>query len=374
MIQASEGLAACHNAPPGRRSRFRTAALIARALVILCAGLPACPLRSAPAEDDISAKLKPVPPCAALVTAAQSRQIPLEGIDAPGETNTFNAGDSVTFLVSLHQKGGKLTQWLIYIQALTPNEKELAAKAPKPLVVYDSLGSKMEFQSLPAPVTLRTLGPFTASETKKKPREPQEQNARTSLDRGFLSLGLEPAVATLYRLQQLDQPQIKGFFSTMDTPPAPDLVEKDRKLNAIAKLTPEEERAMCGADPALESYIQIVSQTKGLNDILYQVVDLPSIWSIIRHGGVNADLNVDMKHQQPMELSDWGLAPGAPVYRSPMSLLLNDHLSLKVTLIVTEPRPPLLACAGVVGLLAEKPGDKETYMTLRVISAHKTAK
>jgi len=38
-------------------------------------------------------------------------------------------------------------------------------------------------------------------------------------------------------------------------------------------------------------------------------------------------------------------------------------------LVVTRPKPPFLACAGVVGLLAERPGDPETYLTLRVLSA-----
>jgi hypothetical protein len=52
---------------------------------------------------------------------------------------------------------------------------------------------------------------------------------------------------------------------------------------------------------------------------------------------------------------------------------LNNDNVFNVTLVVTAPRPPLLACGGVIGLLAEKAGDKDTYLTLRIVSAHSSS-
>jgi hypothetical protein len=57
-----------------------------------------------------------------------------------------------------------------------------------------------------------------------------------------------------------------------------------------------------------------------------------------------------------------------------MTLSLNRHPSLDLTLVVTAPRSPLLSCAGVLGLLAEKPGDKNIYLNLRILSARRSAK
>ena len=54
-----------------------------------------------------------------------------------------------------------------------------------------------------------------------------------------------------------------------------------------------------------------------------------------------------------------------------MLLELNKQPALRVTFVVTSPKPPLLGCGGIVGMLAEKPGEKETYLTLRVISARR---
>jgi hypothetical protein len=42
---------------------------------------------------------------------------------------------------------------------------------------------------------------------------------------------------------------------------------------------------------------------------------------------------------------------------------------MRITLVATNPRPPLLICGGVVGVLLEKIGDEETCMTMRLVSA-----
>jgi len=68
----------------------------------------------------------------------------------------------------------------------------------------------------------------------------------------------------------------------------------------------------------------------------------------------------------------WGLPTGAPAYYLPIVLHLNHRPVLNLTFIVTAPRPPLLLCSGVVGLVAERPGDKTTRLIFRVLGAHCT--
>jgi len=53
----------------------------------------------------------------------------------------------------------------------------------------------------------------------------------------------------------------------------------------------------------------------------------------------------------------------------PMRVTLNQRPALYATLLVTDPHPPLLACSGIVGFVAQNPNDAENYMTFRVISA-----
>ena len=93
------------------------------------AGLYALMLQAhgADAPANVVPKLKPVPVCAALATAAKSNAIPIGQFDSPSNTNTLNPGDSATVLVTFFQKE-KQTQWLLYIEAAPPDPKEKPKK------------------------------------------------------------------------------------------------------------------------------------------------------------------------------------------------------------------------------------------------------
>jgi hypothetical protein len=247
------------------------------------------------------------------------------------------------------------------------------------MVLYDSLGSKMEFASRPEPVTLRTLGPFAASASTGKPPKAKDEFASFDLDEGFLSLGLDQAAAASMRIHQIeeakDHSKLGVAFNVGSLQPGAAEIERYRKWNEVLKLTPAEERAFCGCCPALVSYFNVVSQTRGLNDILFEIVKRPSLWSLMKSGaGMSVKFRFEKEHLGPTDARNWGLPFETKVYRSPLVLELNEQPALNLTLIVTSPRPPLLACAGIAGVLAEKPGDKETYLLLRVVGAHRAGK
>ena len=122
--------------------------------------------------------------------------------------------------------------------------------------------------------------------------------------------------------------------------------------------------------PALLSYSDIAKQTGGLNDVFLKIANMPSVWSVVWNVGVQASMEVESDRIAPADPAAWGLPPHTPAYYFPMLLELNNGEPFNVTLVVTAPRPPLLACGGVIGLLAEKAGDRDTYLTLRIVSAH----
>jgi hypothetical protein len=106
-----------------------------------------------------------------------------------------------------------------------------------------------------------------------------------------------------------------------------------------------------------------------------KTLDRPSLWSLLWHGGITSTgFAWDSKRLLPADAAGWGV-PGHPAaYYCPITLVLNQHPSLELTLVVTAPDPPLLSCAGVLGLLAEKPGEKQVYLSLRIVSARRQAK
>jgi hypothetical protein len=227
----------------------------------------------------------------------------------------------------------------------------------------------MEFVSTPAFVTLRTIGPFLAGDSGNKPRD---KTARLVLDQGFLALELDRAAAALLRMRRS---QTKGPFASGTDPFGDELIDKCRKANASWQVLPEEERALAGSFPALVSYFNTVQQTPELMEIVTKALDRPSLWSLAWHAGISStEFRWDMEHLAPADTRAWGLSAAPPAYCCPMTLLLNHHLSLHLTLVVTAPRSPLLSCAGVLSVLAEKPGDKQVYLSLRIVSARASGK
>src|SRR5688572_7105070 len=107
-------------------------------------------LGSAEPATDFAARLVAVPPCAPLIAAARTNQIPLDNIDRPGPGSSLDPGDTSTALVTFREKRGKHTQWLVHLQAVAPDANEKSANPHPPMTIYSSCGSKMEFTSSPA--------------------------------------------------------------------------------------------------------------------------------------------------------------------------------------------------------------------------------
>jgi hypothetical protein len=101
---------------------------------------------------------------------------------------------------------------------------------------------------------------------------------------------------------------------------------------------------------------------------------MPSAWSLLRNVGIKSVGFRFGKGMAPTAATPWALPETAPAYLFPLILDLNEQPALNLTFVVTNPDPPLLACAGVVGLLAENPADLEKYLTLRIVSARTAGK
>ena len=339
-----------------------------RAALVLLAFLVASSSFGAEPGPDLS-KLTPVPPCPALVAAAQARDIPLDEIEPSGEPGRFKPGDSCTGLVTLYEKGGRKTQWLFHLTALAGAPKETGRNTPGPLVLYSGRSNRLEYTAAPARVQLRTLGPYVESGTSRDRAKPKDESVSFSLNKGFLGIGLDLAAATICRAEQTNAGDLDGAFWFSPDPPNSGVVAKARKTAETLQLSSDEERALGGVVPALFSYGDIIEHTKGLQDIMLKVVEKPSIWSVVGHLGVRVNLILDSKDFGHEDLASWGWNGSPPAYQFPMFMQINGRLALTVTLVVTSPRPPLLACGGIVGMLAEKPGDNSTYVTWRIISA-----
>lgn len=339
----------------------------ARWVALFCAACAAWPAfgneRFTPASVSaaVAAIGSATDPCPELAGVALSHGIPLKERDRFSDDATIEPGDSISALVTLVEKSRR-TQWLLYLKAddgsaLTKQAKTNASKRR----MYSSTGNKFEFQSTPVEMTLRTLGPYDASERKRKIKA-KDTVARLSLDQGYLGLGLDEAARAMLRIAR--KPKI-GYAFAGHPFSEKDIAETRKRTNHVA-LTVEEERALAGTGPALESYFTIVQKTEGLSDILFKLVDLPSMWSIARHKGVTANFRfVSQIKEREVGAREF------PVYEIPLVLELNSQPSLTITLVATAPRPPLLACGGILGLVATRPGVTNSFLAVQMLSARR---
>jgi hypothetical protein len=322
------------------------------------------------AKEDTNwvSRLEPVPPFPELRTAAKTAGIPLDGFNSSTNSQSLSPGDSVTTLITLHQKGNHRTQWLVYFQVVTVSNEP----PEKPTVLYNSLGHKFEFAHAPATFRIRTLGPYVDTVSFWGTPVAKDDYGSASVNEAFLGLGLDKSAAALYRISMATEEARATNFNpwVYEKPPPAKQTERNQKLAVALHITPEEELAFASWYPTLMSYFTTVGETPNLEGIMWKVVNLPSLWSIVRHGGITAWMGIGVDKVRPISLSAWDLPTHSPAYTLPMKITLNQQPTLDVKLIVADPQPPLLACGGIVGFLAQNPVDDQNYLTLRVISAH----
>ena len=263
------------DAKPAVLSQKPPQASILGLLLSLCLWLDVSAQEATPGFVSRLAAVTPMP---ALAQAAKANHIPLEQIDPSVETNRVSPGDSFTAVVALFSRRPE-TQWLLFLQGVEPTPKELKENSPGSMVIYNTLGHKLEFPSAPAFVALRTMGPFVAGETRKKPGD---ETTRFVLDQGYLGLGLEQAAAAMLRMHRSG---VKGPCMSGTEPFGDDVTGKCRKADESWHINPAEERALAGSFPALLSYFKTAQEAPELLDILAKALDRPSLWSLLWHGG-----------------------------------------------------------------------------------------
>lgn len=278
-----------------------------------------------------------ITPHSLLVEHAKARVIPLTTIavrTASATPQPHRPGDTITALISLYD-GPREQQWLMTLQVSSRTEEEKKAN-----VAHVTLGVTINHRSYKfsasstLPLDITTIGPFGPGTRDKS----EIRQARTMISPEFLALGMDRLSAGMIELEK-----------------------------SGAKEMPEPvERAFAGMMPALSAFFEAVQSVPALKSIVWDVIDLPSAWSLVKGRG-NLNLGFGINDFGEVDAKEWDLA--SEVYRMSVPMSLNNQPALDVTFFVTAPRPPLLTTAGVVGIVATHPKKKQKRLEIRVVSA-----
>jgi hypothetical protein len=325
-------------------ARFPVLPIFAAAVL---SAIPGTAIRAAAAGSE-SAPIAPVVPLPAVPIWASGHGVALGQFADPADTTASRTGDTVTFLVSLRERND-VRQWLVQFQIADPTDAERKRKPPLDLFIQLNGGEKLWFSnSHRLALDIQTTGPFSSAHPGDVPAT---KPARTMISPDLLGLGLD----------QSCRASIKWFrnftgAAPKEKPPAPSL---------------EEQRVLIGFFPALMAFFEGVEKTPGLRDILWDIVEKPSVWSIVRRGG-RVDGGFEFKETPTLvDLGSERLGTAAEVFRMPLKMALNDQPALRCALIVTAPKPPLLTCAGIIGIEADPPEESAKHLSIRLIASRR---
>jgi len=276
-------------------------------------------------------------------------------------------GDQVTALVSLLSFDGSTrpTQWIIRLQLAAKPRADSPQSSTTDLTEYTNTGESITFHSDVSEMDLETLGPIPAAASPDLRLDAKRQ--RISVNTDFLCLDL---ARTARIIATIKQPTARGGLSVRSRPFPASEVAAGRDYAAVKKLTPDDVRSFAGSAPAIDQFLNIVRSTPGLQTILFQVLDKPSIIDVFRHGASSA-LNINFIGGGTSDGRDMFWTDGKST--DFCSLLFNLEVfgkpALSVVLYVAPPMPPLQVSAGVVGIVALSPSRANKVVVVRVLSA-----
>jgi len=273
-------------------------------------------------------------------------------------------GDALTVLFTLFENG-HLQQWLAEIKVVPLTDEERRAK-PREDIMYSSTGNEYRLASAPAAFALRMFGPLREADAATKSSNPvPEKQARFLVQEDFLSFGYDRFGELILRLRTLGQVPDIGIFTGRFS-------EKDiawyRRWAEKAGFTSADELICVKQAFALVEFLKIAQRTPGIKEIVEATIEIPSIWSVLRTRKLGVYFQYDWKNVQRLEGTPYGLASSG-VYVLPFGLTMIGKHVANGSWFATAARPPLLASAGVVGLIVGPPDHKEKYLELHVIAA-----
>jgi hypothetical protein len=284
-----------------------------------------------------------------------AEKIAVGKMDLRGVDSVSEIGDSVLALATYSDGAKVFQQWLIELTLVDKNAKESKAAAEKTQTLYTNTGGHYEFRSSRSALALRTIGPFT-KETKLTDKIPVLK-ARSLVSTEYLGIGLNLTAEALIKIRSkaatANKEKHRFSLDTSGVRFSDARIEEGKRIAQLYEITPDNDRAFAASIPALMEFFNAVRRAPGLNSILFQILEKPSVWSLVTKGGLDVSLNLNMNGTQLVDK----IGPDT-LYKLPVTLVLNKQAALKTQLFVCTPRPPLRNSAGVFGIIAQHPSGK----------------
>lgn len=289
--------------------------------LIVCAGCAAPPTARPPLALAPFLALRPAhfPGAASL----------LQGFAAPDDDPTMRVGDAALLGLELRRNGKSERQLILLEVAAIPQQPPSVGSAPQRLT------SRFE-------VTATVQKPDATTSTEERSHVVHAIDVRLTR---FAEDGqrLRTSVARLF-----EEPLATGFW------PYTELAADELAGDYASALTMSLQN-LAGRDAVLQ-------------DLLFRVVDEPSLWSLATHLGVAVVLRWNASGA-PDEAP--GVADHASVRKARCELLVNGDSASWLELLLTKPQGATRVCGGLVGAIAQHPSEPDRLAVVRLLATRR---
>lgn len=266
------------------------------------------------------------------------------------EPGVARKGDAVIALITLWSKD-RQKQWLVRfeIDAMTEQEKKTVNGQLTAKVSLQG-GESWEFSDKPTlALNIRTLGPYVLAPANPKTaaKDATDKATRAFVNEELLALGLNRSAWIQLETKRTGRSDI-----------ASSLPIADQKAGAAGLIS-------------LLQFFLMAQRIPGLSEIMREVVDLPSVWTIVKSmGKISPNFTEGNTTVAALDPAGWGL-PARPLYRFPFGLGINGKPCVNSAFFVIAPEPPLLTTAGILGFTAESPSRKDRRMLVQIVATER---
>lgn len=131
---------------------------------------------------------------------------------------------------------------------------------------------------------------------------------------------------------------------------------------------PGQERQLAEAVVSAMALLDTVRGDPQLSPILWQVVQRPSLWSVI--GSLGVSVVVEPHFQRAVEtVPPIAEMPHGAAWRLPIELFVNGAPALVAELLVGTSRPPFAVGGGILGAVARHPSDPDLEFEVLLLAA-----
>lgn len=140
-----------------------------------------------------------------------------------------------------------------------------------------------------------------------------------------------------------------------------------REREALALNTIEQDVLVASTPGLLSPLLELISDTPELESFMKEVIALPSLLSLVRHGGLRTIVTLDFS----TEFRTRSMHGPLEVYGDRLTIEANGTLALDARAFHTWRQSPLLLTAGIIRVEGHHPTDPERRVVLEVVGAER---